>query len=124
MAHSMLAWPHSGFHVHDGVWVAADDREFAVWPGTARICGIRGRRMGSWRSHRLVPMDLAISSDYLKGRVIPRKSLHSNKLRHLSRKTVTNSLSSGLFGVRVVAALAIGPRAKPHRILNPRPLPD
>ena len=29
------------------------------WPGTAPICGIRGRRMGSWRSHRLVPMDLA-----------------------------------------------------------------
>ncbi|MCH8992241.1 MAG: transposase, partial [Acidobacteria bacterium] len=29
-AHGMLAWPHSGFHVHDGVWVAADDREFAV----------------------------------------------------------------------------------------------
>ena len=22
----LLAWPHSGFHVHDGVWVAADDR--------------------------------------------------------------------------------------------------
>ncbi len=29
-AHGMLAWPHSGFHVHDGVWVAADGREFAV----------------------------------------------------------------------------------------------
>ncbi len=29
-AHGMLAWPHSGFHVHDGVWVAADKREFAV----------------------------------------------------------------------------------------------
>ena len=29
-AQGMLAWPHSGFHVHDGVWVAADDREFAV----------------------------------------------------------------------------------------------
>ncbi len=27
----MLAWPHSGFHVHDGVWVAADDHEFAVY---------------------------------------------------------------------------------------------
>ncbi len=24
-AQGMLAWPHSGFHVHDGVWVAADD---------------------------------------------------------------------------------------------------
>jgi hypothetical protein len=33
---SMLAWPHSGFHVHDGVWVAADDREFAV--RLARYC--------------------------------------------------------------------------------------
>ncbi len=35
-AHGMLAWPHSGFHVHDGVWVAADDREFAV--RLARYC--------------------------------------------------------------------------------------
>ena len=32
----MLAWPHSGFHVHDGVWVAAADREFAV--RLARYC--------------------------------------------------------------------------------------
>jgi hypothetical protein len=32
----MLAWPHSGFHVHDGVWVAADDRAFAV--RLARYC--------------------------------------------------------------------------------------
>ncbi len=29
-AQGMLAWPHSGFHVHDGVWVAAADRAFAV----------------------------------------------------------------------------------------------
>ncbi len=28
-AQGMLAWPHSGFHVQDGVWVAADDRELA-----------------------------------------------------------------------------------------------
>ena len=35
-AQGMLAWPHSGFHVHDGVWVAADDREFAV--RLARYC--------------------------------------------------------------------------------------
>ncbi len=33
-AHGMLAWPHSGFHVHDGVW--AEDREFAVRLG--RYC--------------------------------------------------------------------------------------
>ncbi|NIM52354.1 MAG: IS91 family transposase, partial [Gemmatimonadales bacterium] len=35
-ARGMLAWPHSGFHVHDGVWVAAADREFAV--RLARYC--------------------------------------------------------------------------------------
>ncbi len=29
-AQGMLAWPHLGFHVHDGVWVAYDDRAFAV----------------------------------------------------------------------------------------------
>ncbi len=35
-AQDMLAWPHSGFHAHDGVWVAAEDREFAV--RLARYC--------------------------------------------------------------------------------------
>ncbi len=35
-AQSLLAWPHSGFHVHDGVWAAADDKEFAV--RLARYC--------------------------------------------------------------------------------------
>ena len=32
----MLAWPHSGFHVHDAVWAAADDKEFTV--RLARYC--------------------------------------------------------------------------------------
>ncbi len=32
----LLAWLPWGFHVHDGVWVAADDREFAV--RLARYC--------------------------------------------------------------------------------------
>ncbi|MEK6610438.1 MAG: hypothetical protein AABZ35_05925, partial [Gemmatimonadota bacterium] len=32
----MLARPHSGFHVHDDVWVPADDRPFAV--RLARYC--------------------------------------------------------------------------------------
>ena len=32
----MLAWPHSGFHGHDGVWVQADDRTFAT--RLARYC--------------------------------------------------------------------------------------
>ena len=35
-AHGMLNWPHSGFHAHDGVWVAADDTEFAL--RLARYC--------------------------------------------------------------------------------------
>ncbi len=35
-AQGMLAWPHSGFHVHDGVCVAADERDFAV--RLARYC--------------------------------------------------------------------------------------
>jgi hypothetical protein len=35
-AQSMLAWPHSGFHVHDAVWAAADDKEFTV--RLARYC--------------------------------------------------------------------------------------
>jgi hypothetical protein len=35
-ARGMLAWPHSGFHVHDGVWVPAEDRAFAT--RLARYC--------------------------------------------------------------------------------------
>jgi hypothetical protein len=35
-AQSMLAWPHSGFHVHDGVWVPADDAAFTT--RLARYC--------------------------------------------------------------------------------------
>jgi hypothetical protein len=35
-AQSMLNWPHSGFHAHDGVWVAAENTEFAV--RLARYC--------------------------------------------------------------------------------------
>ncbi len=32
----MWAWPHSGFHVHDGVWVPAEERAFAT--RLARYC--------------------------------------------------------------------------------------
>ena len=35
-AQSMLQWPHSGFHVHDAVWVAEDDRGFASSTGCRR----------------------------------------------------------------------------------------
>ena len=35
-AQGMLAWPHSGFHVHDAVWASADDKEFTV--RIARYC--------------------------------------------------------------------------------------
>jgi hypothetical protein len=35
-AQGMLNWPHSGFHTHDGVWAAAEDKEFTV--RLARYC--------------------------------------------------------------------------------------
>ena len=35
-AQSMLGWPHSGFHTHDGVWAPADDKDFTV--RLARYC--------------------------------------------------------------------------------------
>jgi hypothetical protein len=40
VAQGMLAWPHSGFHVHDGVWVPAEERAFATRLATrlARYC--------------------------------------------------------------------------------------
>ncbi len=45
----MLAWPHSGFHVHDAVRVAAEDRDFAVRPAQIRqfceMCGCQGAKL-------------------------------------------------------------------------------
>jgi hypothetical protein len=35
-AEAMLQWPHSGFHVHDSVWIAEEDRPFAL--RLARYC--------------------------------------------------------------------------------------
>lgn len=35
-ADAMLAWPHSGFHVHDAVWVSDGDTAFAL--RLARYC--------------------------------------------------------------------------------------
>jgi len=35
-AEAMLQWPHSGFHVHDRVWVGEEDRPFAL--RLARYC--------------------------------------------------------------------------------------
>jgi len=35
-AAGMLAWPHAGFHVHDGVWVPAEESAFAT--RLARYC--------------------------------------------------------------------------------------
>jgi hypothetical protein len=35
-AAGMLAWPHAGFHVHDGVWVPADEPAFTT--RLARYC--------------------------------------------------------------------------------------
>jgi hypothetical protein len=32
----MLSWTHSGFHVHDALWAAADEKEFTV--RLARYC--------------------------------------------------------------------------------------
>jgi len=45
----MIEWPHSGFHVHDGVLVPEDDTKFAMRlallceePGCARAHGVLG----------------------------------------------------------------------------------
>ncbi|MFQ5691302.1 MAG: transposase [Gemmatimonadota bacterium] len=43
-AAGMLAWPHSGFHVHDGVSVPADDRGFTV--RLARYCARKPIALG------------------------------------------------------------------------------
>jgi hypothetical protein len=49
-AQSMLAWPHSGFHVHDGVCVAADDKEFTV--RLARYCARNPVALGRMEYHK------------------------------------------------------------------------
>ena len=43
-AQGMLAWPHSGFHVHDGVWVPDGDMDFAK--RLARYCARNPPRGG------------------------------------------------------------------------------
>ncbi len=47
-AQGMLAWPHSGFHVHDGVWVADGDMDFAK--RLARCCARTPWRSSAWRT--------------------------------------------------------------------------
>jgi hypothetical protein len=49
-ARGMLAWPHSGFHVHDGVCVAADERDFAV--RLARYCARNPVALGRMEYHK------------------------------------------------------------------------
>jgi hypothetical protein len=49
-AQGILAWPHSGFHVHDGVRVAADDREFTV--RLARYCARNPIALGRMQYHK------------------------------------------------------------------------
>ena len=48
-AQGMLAWPHSGFHVQDGVCVAAEDSDFALRPAQIRqiceICSCQGANL-------------------------------------------------------------------------------
>ncbi len=60
------------------------------WPGTARICGIRGATDGKLA---IAPVCAGGPGEFrrmrLKGRVIPWKALYDNNLRQLSRKTVT-----------------------------------
>jgi hypothetical protein len=46
-AASMLAWPHSGFHVHDGVWVPADEPAFTT--RLARYCARHPVALGRLR---------------------------------------------------------------------------
>jgi hypothetical protein len=46
-AQGMLAWPHSGFHVHDAVWAAADDKEFTI--RLARYCARNPVALGRMR---------------------------------------------------------------------------
>ena len=59
-AQGMLAWSHSGSHVHDGVRVAADERDFAV--RLARYCarnpprGARPHAVPQRRQHRHLPL--------------------------------------------------------------------
>jgi hypothetical protein len=45
-ADTMLAWPHSGFHVHDAVWVPDGDMAFALRLARATARGTRWRWSG------------------------------------------------------------------------------
>jgi hypothetical protein len=53
-AQGMLAWPHSGFHVHDGVRAAPEERDFAVRLARycARKCGRNTVALGRMEYHK------------------------------------------------------------------------
>ena len=69
----MLAWPHSGFHVHDGVWVPAEDRAFAT--RLARYCArhpvtlgrLAPNRVGSGLAYRADTGTVTYQSDQPSG---------------------------------------------------------
>jgi hypothetical protein len=63
-ARGMLAWPHSGFHVHDGVWVPAEDRAFAT--RLARYCARHPVAL-SRLAYRADPGTLTYQSDKPSG---------------------------------------------------------
>ncbi len=81
MAHGMLAWPHSGFHVHDGVWVAADDCACAVL--LARYCArnpVALSRLEYQRDNATVTLPLG-----RRGRGSPPSTAGSSPTRWWSR---------------------------------------
>ena len=76
----MLAWPHSGFHVHDGVWVSEDDRPFAL-----RLARYYARNPGALDRLSYEPgaRQLTYRSDKAEGPTAGRETV--NALEFLAR---------------------------------------
>jgi len=96
-AASMLAWPHSGFHVHDGDWVPAEDRAFAT--RLARYCSRHPVAL-SRLAFRADTGTVTYQSDKASGRTAGPETVDA--LEFLAR-VVSGS------GVRAARRLAPGP---------------
>jgi hypothetical protein len=67
-AQGMLAWPHSGFPVHDGVWVPAEEGAFAT--RLARCCARHPVALGRL-AYRADPSTVTYQSDRASGSGVP-----------------------------------------------------
>jgi len=132
----LLAWRHSGFHVHDGVWVPAEDRAFAT--RLARYCArhpvalsrlayradtgtvtyqsdkASGPTAGAETVDALEFLARVVSHIPTKGQVLQRYyGWYANRTRAIRRRAGVPEPAPAVAAEAVPAALALGGAAAP-----------